>query len=102
MVLLPGRKGDEWFIGGINGNDARTLDIRFSFLTPGVKYSAKIYSDDPAVNTRTHVRIDTIEIDNNSVYPAKLGANNGIAIAYCAGEITTIPIKYRTVLKEIF
>ena len=43
-------------------------------------YSAIIYSDDPAVNTRTHVRVDSIEVDNNSVYPAKLGANNGIAM----------------------
>ena len=78
--VIARKKGNEWFIGGINGTDARTLDIKFRFLTPGVKYSAKIYSDDPAVNTRTHVRIDTIEVGNNSVFPAKIAANNGIAL----------------------
>jgi len=78
--MIARRKGDEWFIGGINGAESRTLDISFSFLIPGVKYSAKIYSDDPAVNTRTHVRVDRIEVDKNSVYSAKLRANNGIAI----------------------
>jgi alpha-glucosidase len=69
--VIARKKGDEWFIGGINGMDARTLDLNLSFLTPGVKYSAKIYSDDPATDTRTHVRIDSIVVDNNSVYPAK-------------------------------
>ena len=78
--VIARKKGNEWFIGGINGTDARTLDIGFSFLTPGIKYSARIYSDDPSVNSRTHVRIDRIDVSNNSVYPAKLGANNGIAI----------------------
>jgi alpha-glucosidase len=78
--VIARKKGDEWFIGGINGEEARTLDIKFSFLTPGVKYSAKIYSDDPAVNTRTHVRIDSIYVNTNTVYPAKIDSNNGIAM----------------------
>jgi alpha-glucosidase len=78
--VIARKKGNEWFVGGINGEEARTLYISFSFLDPGVKYSAKIYSDDPSVNTRTHVRIDNIKVDNISVYPAKLRANNGIAI----------------------
>jgi len=78
--VIARKKGDEWFIGGINGKEARTLNIRFSFLDPGTKYSAKIYSDDLSVNTRTHVRIDSINVENNSVYIAKLNANNGIAI----------------------
>jgi len=55
------------------------LEIDFSFLETGKKYLAKIYSDDPAVQTRTHVRIDTLEIGSESVYRAKLAANNGIA-----------------------
>jgi len=78
--VIARKKGDEWFIGGINGTDTRTLDIRLNFLTPGVKYSAKIYSDDSTVNTRTHVRIDSIDVNTNTVYPAKMDSNNGIAM----------------------
>ena len=78
--VIARKKGDEWFIGGINGDENRTLDIKLNFLTPGGKYSAKIYSDDSTVNTRTHVRIDKISVDINTVYPAMFGANNGIAI----------------------
>ena len=78
--VIARRKGDEWFIGGINGDNERTLRINFNFLESGKIYSAKIYSDDPSVNTRTHVRIDTKDFDNKSFYSASLKANNGIAI----------------------
>jgi alpha-glucosidase len=78
--VIARRKGDEWFIGGINGEHARILDLNFSFLDPNKEYSAKIYSDDPSVNTRTHVRIDCTAINNKTVYPARLASNNGIAI----------------------
>ena len=78
--VIARKKGGDWFIGGINGEQARTLDLDFSFLDPGQKYSAKIYSDDPAVNTRTHVRIDSIPVDSKTVYRANLGANKGIAV----------------------
>lgn len=78
--VIAREKDNEWFIGGINGEVARSLDIRFDFLTPGVKYSAIIYSDDPAINTRTHVKIDHVTIENKSVYNAMLNPNNGIAI----------------------
>jgi len=78
--VIARKKGDEWFIGGINGAVARTLDMRFNFLDTDVRYSAKVYSDDSEINTRTHVRIDTIEIDQNSVFPAVFASNNGIAM----------------------
>ena len=77
--VIARRRGNDWFIGGINGEKAVELEIDFSFLETGKKYLAKIYSDDPAVQTRTHVRIDTLEIGSESVYRAKLAANNGIA-----------------------
>ncbi len=78
--VIARRKDDEWFIGGINGPGARSVNISFTFLDQGTKYKASIYSDDPSVNTRTHVRIDRIEVNRNSIYQANLKANNGIAI----------------------
>jgi len=78
--VIAREKDKEWFIGGINGVTARNLDIRFDFLSPGVRYSAKIYSDDPAVNTRTRVRVDTLDVNNLTVLPVSLLANNGFAM----------------------
>lgn len=78
--VIARKKDNEWFIGGINGNVSRTLKLSFSFLDPDTRYSAKIYSDDPEINTRTHVRIDSIIFDRNSIYQAKMDANNGFAM----------------------
>jgi alpha-glucosidase len=78
--MIARKKGDEWFIGGINGSTPVSLDVNFSFLDNGKTYQAKIYSDDPEVDTKTHVRIDSIQIDNKSEYKATLKANNGIAM----------------------
>ena len=78
--VIARRKGNEWFIGGINGDQERKLEINLSFLDSGIKYRAAVYSDDPSVNTRTHVRIDRMEVDRNTVYTADLRANYGVAI----------------------
>ena len=78
--VIARKKGDEWFIGGINGEQSINLNLHFSFLDPDNEYSAKIYSDDPTVNTRTHVRIDSTLINNKTVYPVQLASNNGIAM----------------------
>jgi len=78
--VIARRNGEEWFIGGINGEKPHELIINFSFLKPGIKYSARIYSDDPSVNTRTHVRIDTVMFDSESRYTAHLESNRGFAM----------------------
>jgi alpha-glucosidase len=78
--MIARKKGDEWFVGGINGSTPHSLNVDFSFLDSGKTYLAKIYSDDPEVDTKTHVRIDSIQIDNKSEYKATLKANNGIAM----------------------
>jgi alpha-glucosidase len=78
--VIARRSGNDWFIGGINGESARNLDLKFDFLEPGRNYTAKIYTDDPAVQTRTHVRTDSVQVSNTTVYKASLKPNNGIAI----------------------
>ncbi|CAN0464669.1 unnamed protein product, partial [Scytosiphon promiscuus] len=42
--VIARRKGNDWFVGGINGRIARNLNIDFSFLESGVRYKAKVYS----------------------------------------------------------
>ncbi len=78
--IIARKKDNEWFVGGINGETAKDFSLKFSFLIPGIKYVAKIYSDDASVNTRTHIRIDSIDIDYQSEYVARLGSNRGIAL----------------------
>ncbi|WP_372772897.1 glycoside hydrolase family 97 N-terminal domain-containing protein [Mangrovibacterium sp.] len=78
--VIARRKGNDWWIGGINGKTARQVDLDFSFLTEGASYSAKIYTDDESVNTRTHVRIEETELTAGSSITFDLKANNGFTM----------------------
>lgn len=78
--VIARRKGNEWFIGGINGDQPGIYNINFSFLDKNRKYVARIYSDDPDLNTRTGVKIDSMDVRSDSDYEAKLAPNTGIAM----------------------
>ena len=45
FITVARRKGEEWFIGSITNNDARTLPVDLSFLPAGKDYVAEIYTD---------------------------------------------------------
>jgi alpha-glucosidase len=79
-ITIARRKGDDWFVGTITNNDARELKISFNFLTPGKKYLASIYYDDPDSKVRTKVSIRRINVDASTVLDTKLIASGGQAI----------------------
>lgn len=78
--IIARRKGDDWFVGGINGNTERKVSLDFSFLTDHQTYKAKVYTDDETVKTRTHVKIEEIEINNTSKLNLTIKKNNGFVI----------------------
>jgi alpha-glucosidase len=78
--VIARRKGDEWFIGGINGETERMVSVDFSFLNDGIKYKAKIYTDDESVKTRTRVKIEEKEIVAANTMQLALKANNGFTM----------------------
>jgi alpha-glucosidase len=79
-VTVARRKGQDWFVGSITNNDARTLQLPLSFLPKGRKYTATIYADDPAVPTRTHVAVKKLTVRGGQVLDVKLLASGGQAI----------------------
>ncbi len=74
------RSGSDWFIGTITNNDARTLTLSFEFLTKGRNYTASIYSDDASVQTATHVKVERIRVNSETVLSIDLKASGGQAI----------------------
>ena len=79
-AVIARRSGENWFIGCMNGNDPQTLDISLDFLDKDRRYIAHIYSDDPAVATRTHVKISRRTVDSSSVLKVELPPRAGQAI----------------------
>lgn len=78
--VIARRKGTEWFIGGINGKQPKSFKLYFSFLEPAKNYTAKVYTDDETVETRTKVNIEEIEVNSTTVLNMEVAANNGFAL----------------------
>ena len=79
-AVIARRRGEEWFVGAMNDSQERSLPLPLDFLAQGRQYSARIYSDDPAVETRTHVRIDRKTVDSSTVLDIDLPPRCGQAI----------------------
>ena len=79
-AVLARRTGENWFVGYMNGNDPHTFDVPLDFLDKDRRYIAHIYTDDPAVSTRTHVKISRCIVDSLSVLKAELCPRSGQAI----------------------
>jgi len=86
-AVIARRSDDDWFLGCMNGDEPRSVEIPLDFLDPGKRYAAHVYSDDATVPTRTHVRIDRFEVDASARLTAALKARGGVAFHLeCAGE----------------
>ncbi len=83
-AVIARRSGREWFIGYMNSQEPRTLEVSLDFLEPGTKYTAHIYSDDPTVATRTHVRIERLAVDCDTVLKMTASKQGGQAMRIVA------------------
>ena len=79
-ATIARRSGEDWFIGTINNSQARQLQIPLSFLNSGKSYVAHIYADDPTVQTRTQVGIQTRPVDAKTTLDVPLLPGGGQAV----------------------
>ena len=86
-ATIARRTGDDWFVGSINALERRTLTIPLTFLTPGKKYTAHIYSDGtPDGADPTKVSCTTREVSSTDTITADLSHNGGHAIRIVASK----------------
>ena len=86
-AVMARRSDRSWFIGCMNSGQPRTFDVPLEFLDAGSKYIAHIYSDDPAVPTRTHVRIERFVVDRDTQMRMSVSAKGGQAIRIVPASI---------------
>lgn len=79
-ITVARRSGEEWFVGAITNNDARTVKVPLAFLESGKKYVATIYYDDNKLNNRTNVNIKTEEVNASTKLTLDLKGSGGVAI----------------------
>ena len=54
IVARKAKNSEDWFLGAITDEEARTFNVPLSFLTPGKRYTAEIYADGPGANWATN------------------------------------------------
>ncbi len=59
-VARKAKGTNNWFLGNVNGDSARTSKIKFDFLEKGKKYEATIYADAKDANFKTNPQAYTI------------------------------------------
>jgi alpha-glucosidase len=79
-AIIARRSGENWFMGFMNSSEGRSFDVPLDFLDSDEKYVAHIYSDDPSVATRTHVRIDRFTVDSDTVLKMAASERGGQAV----------------------
>jgi len=99
FITTARRSGDEWFVGAITNNDARTVTVPLTFLSEKQKFVAKIYTDNDAVNTRTKVSVTTVIVTNKTALNLNLKAKGGAAIHIIPASKEDLK-KYKVVSKK--
>jgi alpha-glucosidase len=80
-IVQARRTGKDWFVGVMNGLEARRLTLHTAdFLTPGRRYRMEIHTDDPQLNTRTKVRTTVKTIRAGKDIDLNLLSSGGAAI----------------------
>jgi hypothetical protein len=78
------RETGNWFVGAITDEAPRELEIDFSFLPEGVRFSTTVYRDGPQAHYRenpTDIEIEKTTVDRNSRMKYRLAAGGGLAIS---------------------
>jgi hypothetical protein len=85
LVIARKERGkDNWFIGGIAGDNAHTTTIHFDFLPKGKTYKATVYADDPSTDymlTPEKYVISEIDVTAESDVEVEMKKAGGFAIS---------------------
>ncbi|HTF18224.1 MAG TPA: glycoside hydrolase family 97 protein [Chryseolinea sp.] len=81
------RHSDDWYLGAITNEQARTLEIKLDFLAADKQYMAEIYSDGQSANMEANplaIEIANQETDRNQSLKLWLAPGGGTAIRFRA------------------
>ena len=79
-ATMARRKGQQWFVASLTGEQGRAVEIPLSFLEKDRQYTAVLYFDDGQVQTRTGVRREERRVVSSTVLRHALGKNQGLAV----------------------
>ncbi|RZJ96841.1 MAG: glycoside hydrolase family 97 protein, partial [Brevundimonas sp.] len=75
-IVLARRKGRDWWIGAMNNEQARTVQVPLSFLGAG-RFEAQLYTDGTAPTDTVH---ETRAVNATDALTLPLPASGGAAV----------------------
>ena len=83
-VARKDKKSENWFLGAITDENARTSEIKLDFLSPNKKYKATIYQDGKTAHWEKNpinYEIKTMTVTSKSKLKLVLAAGGGTAVS---------------------
>ncbi len=84
-IARKDRNSEDWYLGAVTDENARTLDIRLDFLDSGRTYTAEIYrdADDADWNANPQaIVIERRDAGKGDAWPLRLAPGGGFAIRF--------------------
>ena len=89
-IARKDRKSDDWYLGSVTDENARTLNVALDFLEAGRRYTAQIYRDAPDADYRTDKRhamvIETRAVKRGDTLSLPLAPGGGMAVRFVAAK----------------
>ncbi|MDB5680715.1 MAG: glycoside hydrolase family 97 protein, partial [Sphingomonas bacterium] len=89
-IARKAKGSNDWFLGSVGDDTARTFDVTLDFLSPGKTYTAQIYRDGDDADYRTDKRhsivIEMRKVKKGDVLKIALAPGGGQAIRFKAGR----------------
>jgi alpha-glucosidase len=84
-VVTARRQGQNWFVGAITNQDARTLNLPLTFLSDHTRYHAIVYADGDGADYQANpypVNISESLVSSSDTLPLELARGGGAAIEF--------------------
>ncbi len=88
-IARKDRDSEDWYLGAVTDENARTLDVMLDFLDAGRAYTAEIYRDGDDADWRmrpSSIAIEKRPARRGDAWKLGLAAGGGLAIRFHAGE----------------
>jgi alpha-glucosidase len=88
-IARKDRRSDDWYVGAVTDEEARTLSVRLDFLDAGRAYTAQIYRDGDDANWQSQphsIVIESRSVKRGDELTLKLAPGGGQAIRLVAAK----------------
>ncbi len=86
-IVRQDRHSEDWYLGSVTDEQARTLEVRLDFLDPARKYTAQIYRDGPGASWQSRkasIAIEARVVRSEDTLTLRLAPGGGQAIRFVA------------------